>query len=66
MNKKQIIRELRRSAMEDELPYYGLGDDASVVAARWSHDSFYHSLSWLTTDEFRLFLLFVAEALEHD
>lgn len=62
MNKEQIRRELRRSACEDENPWYGLGDVAFDELCKWKTFQDY-GLAVATAVHIRTFYLLVAEAL---
>lgn len=61
MNKTEIIAELRRSACEDEVPFFNADIAAWYTALTWLECD---RLSGLTTDELRTFYLLVACALE--
>lgn len=64
MNKKQIIAELRRSAMEDESPWHFIGEGAFGDAVIFAGGE--GSIFGLGPDNQRTFFLLVAHALEDE
>ena len=58
----EIKAELRRSACEDECPFYGIRRDAFRVATGWK-ECFDGWVFDLSDDDCRTFFLLVAEAL---
>jgi len=63
MNKKQIKAELRRSACEDEKPFWTMESNAFSMALR-HRDRYRENILYLRKDDLRTFILFVAEAIE--
>ncbi len=61
MTKTQIKAELRRSAMEDGDPFYGVSREAFHVARFYRGDE--DSMSLMGFTELRIFFLLIAEAL---
>ena len=64
MTKDEIIAELRRSATEDESPYWMIRDLALEEAIRWKDKPARQAIVVLPADYCRTFFLLVAEALE--
>jgi len=66
MNTKQIIAELRRSAVCDDYPLTSCGQQAYNAAYEYAvgADGWYSPLIALSTNDLRTFYLLVAEALE--
>lgn len=65
MNTKQIIAELRRSAVEDVNPWRGCDLDAMDEAIYWK-DSELFWLFDMRRNDLRTFYLLVAEAMESE
>lgn len=61
MNKREIKRELRRSAEHDLRPWLYCGNDAFGVATGFVDDDEW--LAGMPNDDLRTFYLLVAEAL---
>ena len=62
MNKREIKRELRRSATEDRDPWVGCYISAWIEARKWRNND-NQTLLIMHTDDLRTFYLLVAEAL---
>jgi hypothetical protein len=60
MNRAAVIAELRRSAMEDRMPWYEVGQDAYDIVLRHFRDGGV----WYGSEADAMAFLLIAESLE--